>query len=55
LATTDRHHGTNGAFRNGMFQQLLMAGVRELIAGTGNFNRHGIKLVGCGGSWFRRR
>ncbi|SHL59233.1 hypothetical protein SAMN05444159_6313 [Bradyrhizobium lablabi] len=26
-----------------MFQQLLMAGVRELIAGTGNFNRSGDK------------
>jgi hypothetical protein len=49
LATTDRHHGAKGAFRDGMFQQLLMAGKRELIAATGNFNRHRIE------TWRMRR
>jgi hypothetical protein len=54
MARTDRSCGANSPFRNSLFQHLLMAKARELIAGTGNFNRHGIKLGGWDGSWFRR-
>jgi hypothetical protein len=39
MATRDRHRGAIGPFRNGVFQQLLIAKASELTAVSGNFNR----------------